>query len=59
MKIRIRVILTNNPALAQAVYISPDRPGQCGIALERPENIWSLSLPDDCTDENNSVVNTL
>jgi len=60
MKIQIHVILTDKRALAQVVYVDPDRPRHCGIALEKPENIWGVSLaPDDWTDENDSVVNTL
>jgi hypothetical protein len=48
MKIQIHVILTDKRALAQVVYVDPDRPRHCGIALEQPENIWGVSLvPDD------------
>jgi hypothetical protein len=25
--------------------LDPDRPLYCGIALEKPQNIWGLSLP--------------
>ncbi len=48
MKIQIHVILTDKRALAQVVYVDPDWPRHCGIGLEKPENIWGVSLaPDD------------
>ena len=47
MKIEIHVILTDNYAAAKVVYVDPERPRVCGIALARPENIWGLSFPPD------------
>jgi hypothetical protein len=47
MKIEIHVILTDKRALANVVYVDPDRPRICGIGLEQPENIWGLSFPPD------------
>lgn len=47
MKIEIHVILTDKHAAAGVVYVDPDRPRICGIALEKPENIWGLSFPPD------------
>jgi hypothetical protein len=47
MKISIRVHLTDKRAAAEVVYVDPDQPRHCGIKLERPENIWGLSLPPD------------
>jgi len=47
MGIEIHVILTDKRALAQVVYVDPERPRQCGIALEKPQNIWGLSFPPD------------
>lgn len=47
MNIEIHVIITDKRAAAAVVYIDPDRPGVCGIALETPENIWGLPLPPD------------
>ena len=47
MKISIRVHLTGKSATAEVVYVDPDQPRHCGIKLERPENIWGLSLPPD------------
>jgi len=48
MKIQIHVVLTDKRALAQVVYVDPDWPRHCGIGLEKPENIWGVSLvPDD------------
>ena len=52
MRIEIHVILTEKRALAKVVYIDPDGPRLCGISLEKPENIWGVSLPpDDWTDD--------
>ena len=47
MKISIHVRLTDKRAAAEVVYVDPDQPRHCGIQLERPENIWGLSLPPD------------
>ena len=47
LKIEIHVIITDKRASAEVVYVDPERPQVCGIALERPENIWGLSLPPD------------
>ena len=48
MTILIHVVLTDKRALAQVVYVDPDWPRHCGIGLEKPENIWGVSLtPDD------------
>lgn len=45
LKIEIRVILTGKRTPAEVVYVDPDRPQICGIALARPGNIWGLSFP--------------
>ena|SRR5579864_3260884 len=59
-KIQIHIILTDKRALAQVVYVDPDLPRHSGIALEKPENIWGVSLlPDDWSGDNDSVANTL
>lgn len=47
LDIEIRVILTDKRAPAKVIYVDPERPFTCGIALVKPENIWSLSLPPD------------
>ncbi len=47
MRIEIYVILTDKRASAQVVYVDPDRPRCCGIGLEKPQNIWGVSLPPD------------
>jgi len=47
MKIEIRVVLTDKSAAANVVYVDPERPRLCGIALEKPENIWRVSVPPD------------
>ncbi len=51
MRIEIHVILTDQRALAQVVYVDPDWPRHCGIGLEKPQNIWGVSVsPDDWKD---------
>jgi len=47
MQISIHVFVTDKRAAAEVVYVDPDQPRQCGINLEKPENIWGLSLPPD------------
>jgi hypothetical protein len=47
MKISIHVYVTDKRATAEVVYVDPDQPRQCGINLEKPENIWGVSLPPD------------
>jgi hypothetical protein len=47
MEVEIHVILTDKRASAKVVYVDPDQPQHCGIALEQPQNIWGLSLPPD------------
>jgi hypothetical protein len=47
MKISIHVCLTDKRAPAEVVYVDPDQPRHCGIKLEKPENIWGVSLPPD------------
>ena len=47
IRIEIRVILTDKRATAEVVYVDPEQPRHCGIALAKPENIWGLSLPPD------------
>ena len=47
MRIQIRVILSDERALADVVYIDPEQPRICGIGLVKPQNIWGLALPPD------------
>jgi hypothetical protein len=47
LNIKITVIITDKHAIARVVYVDPERPFVCGIALDKPENIWGLSLPPD------------
>ena len=54
MKIEMHVIVTDRRASAQVVYVDPDRPRLCGIGLEKPENIWGISLPPDDWGESGS-----
>lgn len=47
LQIEIHVVITDKNANAEVVSIDPERPFLCGIALEKPENIWGLSFPPD------------
>ena len=47
MKIQITVLLTDKRAAAEVVYVDPERPFLCGVALAKPENIWGVSIPPD------------
>jgi hypothetical protein len=47
LDIEIHVIITDKRAPAHVVYIDPEQPFVCGIALDKPENIWGLSFPPD------------
>ena len=47
LKIEVHVIMTDKNAAAEVVYVHPDRPFICGIALDKHENIWGLSFPPD------------
>ena len=37
----------NEHANAEVVYVDPEQPMHCGIALALPKNIWGMSLPPD------------
>jgi hypothetical protein len=54
MEIEIHVILTDKRAPAKVVYVDPEQPRHCGIALAQPQNIWGLSLAPDDWRENHS-----
>lgn len=45
MTVSIHVYITDRTAAAEVVYVDPDQPRHCGIALAKPENIWGVSLP--------------
>ena len=45
MKIEIHVYLTGKRANAEVVYVDPEKPLRCGIALVIPQNIWGIPLP--------------
>jgi len=53
LEIEIYVIITDKRTAAKVVYLDPERPQVCGIALEKPENIWGLSFPPDDWHESN------
>jgi hypothetical protein len=44
-KIKLHVQLTGKSADARVVFASPENALEFGIALDRPENIWGISLP--------------
>jgi hypothetical protein len=45
MRILIHVYLTDKRAAAHVVYIDPENPSHSGVELEKPQNIWGVSLP--------------
>jgi hypothetical protein len=47
LKVEIHVIITDKRTNAEVVYLDAERPFVCGVALEKPENIWGLSFPPD------------
>jgi hypothetical protein len=47
LKIEIYVVITGKRTKAQIVYVDPEQPLVCGIALDKPENIWGLSFPPE------------
>ena len=47
LKISIQIALTGMRAYAKVVHVDPERPQVCGVALEKPENIWDLPRPPD------------
>jgi hypothetical protein len=51
MRISVYVYLTDKRAKAQVVYIDPKNSLHCGIELDKPQNIWGVSLPPDNWEE--------
>jgi hypothetical protein len=45
MEIGVKVISTNMSAAATVVYVDPEHPRHCGIALDFPKNIWAVAFP--------------
>ncbi len=45
MRISIHVYVTDKRAAARVVYVHPENPLHCGIALDEPRNIWGMPLP--------------
>jgi hypothetical protein len=58
MRISIHVYLTDKRAAARVVYVDPKNPLHCGIELDKPRNIWGVSVRPDNWDET-SVLETL
>ena len=46
-RISLQVHLTGKHARARVVYLDPEDPLRCGIALDHPRNIWGVSLPPE------------
>lgn len=44
MAVLIHVYLTGKRAPAHIVYTDPENPLQCGVELEKPQNIWGVPL---------------
>jgi hypothetical protein len=51
LKIELHVYLTSKRANAEVVYVDPENPLRCGIALAKPQNIWGISLSPKDWDE--------
>ena len=55
--IEIRVFLTGKQATAKVVYVDAAQPLHCGIELEKPQNIWGVSLtPDDWHEAESGII---
>ncbi|HVH86114.1 MAG TPA: PilZ domain-containing protein [Terriglobales bacterium] len=44
-RISVHVQLTGKSADARVVFASRERPLEFGVGLDRPQNIWGISLP--------------
>ena len=44
-RIEIHIIPTDKRARAQVVYVNLESPLYCGIALDKPANIWGVEFP--------------
>lgn len=47
MGIEVWVLITGKRARAMVVFVDPEQPRFCGIALDEPQNIWGVSLPPE------------
>jgi hypothetical protein len=45
MRILVHAYSTDQRAGARVVYVDPENPLHCGIALDEPRNIWGVSMP--------------
>src|SRR3954469_16233713 len=45
LEVETHVILRDKRAPAKVVYMDPEQPRQCGIALAQPQNIWGFLYP--------------
>ena len=44
-KVVVQVELTGKSASARVVFASRERPFEFGVGLDKPQNIWGISLP--------------
>jgi PilZ domain len=51
LRISIYVVLTSKQSAARVVYADRENPLQYGIELEKPQNIWGVSLPPEDWEE--------
>ena len=50
-RIWVHAYLTDQRAGARVVYVDPENPLHCGIALDEPRNIWGASMPHKVNEE--------
>lgn len=53
--IQLTVYLTGKSATARVVYVAPDNPLSAGIELDKPQNIWGVSLVPEDWEEGHEV----
>ncbi len=55
LRISIYVVLTSKQASSRVVHADPGHPLHCGIELDKPQNIWGVSLPPQDWEEATAV----
>lgn len=55
-KISVHVSLTGKSAAAKVVFVDPEQQLHFGVELERPENIWGISLPPEDWDPDSHTL---
>ena len=51
LRIWVHAYSTDQRAGARVVYVDPENPLHCGIALDEPRNIWGVSMPHKVNEE--------